>query len=67
MELRLIREHNERASLAWYTAMLSRTTKRVTLRSLMARTRRSLDEQMVGLIRWVQATGGKVIRRDENG
>jgi hypothetical protein len=61
-QIRLAREHNERAWLAYYTAMLSKTNKRITLQSLLARSRTTLDTQLISLARWVKATGGKVIR-----
>lgn len=64
-----IKEHNDRAWQAWHTAALGRTKKFSSLRSLMIKQsapprRVGMDEQIDSLVKWVRATGGKVVYRN---
>lgn len=58
-------EHNERAWLAWHTAALHRVKRPPALSKLqVARPvsgRPQWQDQLEGLKRWVEQTGGKVI------
>lgn len=62
---RLIREHNDRAWLAWHTAGIGRSKTMPPLRSLLAKEapQQTLEQQLKGLENFVRATGGKVIRK----
>jgi hypothetical protein len=66
-EAMLVREHNERAWLAYHIATLSRARKIVPLRDLQVRPRtarqRTWQEQLDALQSWVVATGGKIVHR----
>jgi len=58
--------HNERAWVAWHTAALPRQKHMPPLRKLMVNKSHfvgrpaTYEEQIAGLVRWVQATGGTV-------
>jgi len=65
-----INEHNQRAWLAWHVAGLQRAKRMPPLNSLIVRKTAllamrdrhiAMEEQIAGLVRWVQATGGKII------
>lgn len=60
---RQAREHNQRAWLAWHTAVLSRQKKLDPLSKLLVQkqSRTPMEEQIEGLKRWALATGGRVI------
>ena len=57
-----VREHNDRAWLAWYTAALPRFKKFPKLRSMLSRERRaqSPDEMMAIAKQWTLLLGGEV-------
>ena len=66
-EIREVRAHNARVSLAWNTAMLHRA-RRPSYKPLLARTQKDdLRQKLEALARWVAARGGTVIRTKPNG
>lgn len=64
-----VRKHNERMSLAWHVAILSRSNKPPQLKTLLMQPRQSGREpwrkQLNGLMAWVVAHGGTIIRKSE--
>jgi hypothetical protein len=59
----LVREHNDRAWLAWHVASLGRVKKMPPLRELLqkrAAPRKSWQEQLDALKSWVVASGGRI-------
>lgn len=65
-ERAMIREHNDRAWLAWHTAVLTRNQKITPLRTLLVRPKKvSWQDQLEGLKAWVVASGGKIVTRSK--
>ena len=62
-----IKDHNDRAWLAWHSAGLGRAKRMPPLSRLqidqqqLKKHHRKMEEQIEGLIKWVRATGGTVI------
>jgi hypothetical protein len=59
-----VNDYNGRAWLAWHMAALSRSKKLPPLRNLMSKVttpKSAMEEQIAGLVRWVRATGGRII------
>jgi hypothetical protein len=63
--MRLVREYNERAWLAWHIAALTRTQKMPQLSRIQTKVpiQKPWEEQLEDLKTWVVATGGKIITR----
>ena len=65
--LRIEREHNERAWLAWHVAALSRVPRMPPLRKLQVQSRRKRaqhwTEQLAQVKAWAAAADIKVIRK----
>jgi hypothetical protein len=60
-EMRLRREHNSRAWLAWHVAALQRQNKLPAMRNLLvAEPDRKMKQQLAGLRSWVASRGGKI-------
>jgi hypothetical protein len=59
-------QHNHQAWHTWHGAALTRTKKIPPLRSLLAQKptgKPRWEDQLEGLKRWVQATGGKIVQQ----
>lgn len=67
---RLEREHNERMSLAWHVAALSRTKKLPKLQTMLARSTvkrapQSWQQQLEIAKMWTAVLGGKFVSKDK--
>jgi hypothetical protein len=65
--IRLMREHNERAWMIWHSEALHRQKRLPAMSTLQARPPIAQDweAQLAELKAWVVATGGKIITRDQ--